>query len=84
MNFMTCTASPSNFSESQDPVMNEHQSYSEDGIDLTLIRLMLSLTPSERHQVLQQNVQSLKRLINETSFTRQTCEEKEELRENES
>jgi hypothetical protein len=36
--------------------------HSEDGIDLTLIRWMLSLTPAERLQVLQQSVQSLLRL----------------------
>ena len=38
------------------------QTYSEDGVDLTLIRWMLSLTPLERLQVLQQSVQSLLRL----------------------
>jgi hypothetical protein len=43
--------------------------YSDDGIDLTLIRWMLSLTPSERLQVLQRNVQSLARLCNESSVT---------------
>ena len=36
--------------------------YSEDGVDLTLIRWMLSLTPAERLQVLQQSVKSLLRL----------------------
>ena len=36
--------------------------HSEDGVDLTLIRWMLSLTPAERLQVLQQSVQSLLRL----------------------
>jgi hypothetical protein len=30
--------------------------YSEDGVDLTLIRWMLSLTPVERLQVLQKHV----------------------------
>jgi len=35
------------------------QTHSEDGVDLTLIRWMLSLTPAERLQVLQQSVQSL-------------------------
>ena len=30
--------------------------YSEDGVDLTLIRWMLSLTPAERLQVLQRHV----------------------------
>ena len=38
------------------------QTYSEDGVDLTLIRWMLSLTPAERLQVLQQAVRSLQRL----------------------
>ena len=43
--------------------------YSEDGVDLTLIRWMLSLTLSERLQVLQQNIQFLARLCNEGSLT---------------
>jgi hypothetical protein len=30
--------------------------YSEDGVDLTLIRWMLSLTPAERLQVLQKQI----------------------------
>ena len=30
--------------------------YSEDGVDLTLIRWMLSLTPAERLEVLQRHV----------------------------
>jgi hypothetical protein len=33
--------------------------YSEDGVHLTLIRWMLSLTPAERLQVLQQYVDSV-------------------------
>ena len=36
--------------------------HSEDGVDLTLIRWMLSLTPAERLQVLQQTVQSIMRI----------------------
>ncbi|HEV2175923.1 MAG TPA: hypothetical protein VGW33_01760 [Terriglobia bacterium] len=36
--------------------------HSPDGVDLSLIRWMLSLTPAERLQVLQQNVDSLLRL----------------------
>jgi len=36
--------------------------YSRDGVDLTLIRWMLSLTPTQRLDVLQQNVRSLMRL----------------------
>jgi hypothetical protein len=43
--------------ESQD-----EQTYSEDGVDLTLIRWMLSLTPTERLQTLQKTVRSLMRL----------------------
>jgi hypothetical protein len=42
--------------------LGEKETYSEDGVDLTLIRWMLSLTPAERLQVLQQSVQSLLRL----------------------
>jgi len=51
-------------SESQD-----EQSYSEDGVDLTLIRWMLSLTPTERLQTLQRTVQSLTRLLDGSSVT---------------
>jgi len=42
---------------------------SEDGVDLTLIRWMLSLTPAQRLQVLQHNVRSLMRLRAEQSET---------------
>jgi hypothetical protein len=42
----------------------ELQSYSEDGIDLTLIRWMLSLTTAQRLQVLQQAAGSLQKLRN--------------------
>jgi len=45
------------------------KTYSEDGVDLTLIRWMLSLTPTERLQTLQQSVQSLMRLRNESSVS---------------
>jgi hypothetical protein len=38
---------------------SEHREYSEDGVDLTLIRWMLSLTPSERLDVLQQHVNAV-------------------------
>lgn len=41
----------------------------EDGVDLTLIRWMLSLTPTERLEVLQQSVRSLARLCNEGCLT---------------
>ena len=33
--------------------------YSEDGVDLTLIRWMLSLTPAERLDVLQRHVNAI-------------------------
>jgi tripartite-type tricarboxylate transporter receptor subunit TctC len=36
--------------------------HSEDGVDLTLIRWMLSMTPAERLQTLQQTVESILRL----------------------
>jgi hypothetical protein len=36
--------------------------HSYDGVDLTLIRWMLSLTPTERLQVLQHNIASILRL----------------------
>ena len=36
--------------------------FSPEGVDLTLIRWMLSLTPSERLAVLQANVRSIQRL----------------------
>jgi hypothetical protein len=37
-------------------------SYSDDGVDLTLIRWMLSMTPTDRLRTLQQNVRSIMRL----------------------
>ena len=42
--------------------LGSEPTHSEDGVDLTLIRWMLSLTPAERLRVLQQSVQSLLRL----------------------
>jgi hypothetical protein len=53
--------SPSADYERQRPLGNE-QTRSEGGVDLTLIRWMLSLTPAERLRVLQQSAQSLLRL----------------------
>jgi hypothetical protein len=47
----------------------DQPTYSEDGVDLTLIRWMLSLTPAERLQVLQQNVRSILRLRGEETET---------------
>ncbi|MBI3658264.1 MAG: hypothetical protein HY232_17810 [Acidobacteria bacterium] len=43
----------------------DEPTHSEDGVDLTLIRWMLSMTPAERLQTLQQNVQSIMRLRGE-------------------
>jgi hypothetical protein len=40
----------------------ENSEYSADGIDLSLIRWMLSLTPAERLQVLQQFVNSVEEI----------------------
>jgi hypothetical protein len=36
--------------------------YSDDGVDLTLIRWMLSLTPAERLDALESNIRSLETL----------------------
>jgi hypothetical protein len=36
--------------------------YSDHGVDLTLIRWMLSLTPGQRLRVLQQNVDSIHKM----------------------
>jgi hypothetical protein len=44
------------------PPPPERPAYSEDGVDLTLIRWMLSLTPAERLQVLEQHVEAIMRL----------------------
>ena len=52
---------PSSDAEGKRFVRNE-PTHSEDGVDLTLLHWMLSLTPAERLQVLQQSVQSLVRL----------------------
>ncbi len=43
--------------------------YREDGVDLTLIRWMLSLTPAERLEVLEAGVRSLLRLRGEQDET---------------
>ena len=41
------------------PPHAERPTHSEDGVDLTLIRWFLTLTPAERLHVLQQNVRSI-------------------------
>lgn len=43
--------------------------HSEDGVDLTLIRWMLSLTPAQRLQVLQRHVNSILRARSENANT---------------
>jgi hypothetical protein len=43
--------------------------FSEDGVDLTLIRWMLSLTPTERLEVLQEHIWSIMRLRGEDAET---------------
>jgi len=42
-----------------EPDPQQQTDYSEDGVDLTLIRWMLSLTPAERLQVLQRQVNAI-------------------------
>lgn len=42
----------------------ENHDFSENGVDLTLVRWMLALTPKERLMVLQNNVQSILKLRN--------------------
>ena len=46
-------------------VRSHEKTHSDDGVDLTLIRWMLSLTPAERLDVLQQHVRSILRLRGE-------------------
>jgi hypothetical protein len=43
--------------------------HSQDGVDLTLIRWMLSLTPEERIKALEDNLYALARLKNGTVTT---------------
>ena len=45
-----------------DSLSESDRLYSEDGVDLSLIRWMLSMTPTERLQTLQQNIRSVMRL----------------------
>jgi hypothetical protein len=47
----------------------EHPARADDGVDVTLIRWMLSLSPAERLQVLQNAVRSLLELRAGTSNT---------------
>ena len=43
-------------------LVSNERIYGEDGVDLTLIRWMLLLTPTERLQVLQRHIASVQRL----------------------
>ena len=40
-------------------LLSEQPTHSEDGVDLTLIRWMLSMTPAERLETLQQRINSV-------------------------
>jgi len=51
------------------PPVEEGAIRSEDGVDLTLIRWMLSLTPAQRLDVLQEHVRTILRMRDETSDT---------------
>ena len=57
-NIVTVSKTPSASPQRLDRLGDE-PTHSSDGVDLTLIRWMLSLTPAERLQVLQQSVESL-------------------------
>ena len=46
----------------EDSLSESDRLYSEDGVDLSLIRWMLSMTPTERLQTLQQNIRAVMRL----------------------
>jgi len=55
--------------ESSPPLPALSAAYCEDGVDLTLIRWMLSLTPAERLEMLEASVRSLLRLRGEETET---------------
>ncbi len=52
---------------------SDGQAFSEDGVDLTLIRWMLSLIPTERLEVLQEYIWSIMRLRGEASDEPEAC-----------
>lgn len=57
-------------SQTEKVILKEDKpTHSEDGVDLTLIRWMLSMTPAERLQTLQNNVWSILRLRSEETET---------------
>lgn len=45
------------------------KTYTKDGVDLSLIRWMLSMTPTQRLQTLQKNIRSVMRLRGEKPTT---------------
>ena len=49
--------------------LGHNPNYSKDGVDITLIQWMLSFTPTERLQILQQNIRSIMRLRNGKTHT---------------
>lgn len=62
----TCDPEPAMAVNSREVGSNkENATYSPDGVDLTLVRWMLSLTPLERLETLQRTVQSILRLRRE-------------------
>ncbi len=46
----------------QDDVPSGEADYDDNGVDLTLVRWMLSMTPAERLETLQHNIWSILRL----------------------
>lgn len=46
----------------EEPALPDRPTHAEDGVDLTLIRWMLSMTPAERLDTLQQFVDSVLRI----------------------
>ena len=63
------TQRAASYSEKKVSTPEVTQDYSDDGVDLTLIRWMLSLSPEHRLQVLQDAVRSVMSLRNGRSFT---------------
>ena len=53
--------------EPRDSADSNRPAYSEDGVDLTLIRWMLTLTPLERLEALQDAIESIRRLRGEAA-----------------
>lgn len=64
------TANKNGGSQMEEVILEENQpTHSDDGVDLTLIRWMLSMTPAERLRTLQQNVWSILRLRGDQTET---------------